>query len=83
MRRMEQWTQEANCRGQDPELFLSPKPEMQRYVKNRFCTDCKVKEECLDYAMARSREPSVQGVWGGMTAQERKDLRAKGERRSA
>ena len=36
------------------------------------CSGCAVQAECAQYAMA---DPDLRGVWAGMTAKERRELR--------
>jgi WhiB family redox-sensing transcriptional regulator len=40
-------------------------------IAKRICSECPVREACLDYAL-RMREP--EGIWGGLTADERRKL---------
>ena len=77
------WRQESACRDTDPQDFY---PEDWEFwdedrisdVKTRFCDQCIVKEECLDFAIG-TRE--TEGIWGGLTHSERKSYirRAKKE----
>lgn len=61
---------DALCTEVDPELFFpngGPVPEARR-----ICGACSVRQECLEYALANG----VQGVWGGTSHRERRDLGA-------
>lgn len=68
------WTDSANCRGEDLDLFY---PERGRYITKRaaqLCGACLVRAECLAYAMQREgpvTADSRAGVWGGLTPDER------------
>lgn len=62
------WTQ-ARCLGEDPELFFEHGREEEAKT---FCAECPVREPCLAYAL-RNRQD--EGVWGGLTEQERARLR--------
>ena len=41
------------------------------------CARCEIQRECLRYALDAS---SIQGVWGGMTEEERRRLQRRGRR---
>jgi hypothetical protein len=42
------------------------------YTAKRVCDSCHVKEQCLEYALEHNISD---GIWGGLTKQERKRLR--------
>lgn len=65
-----QWREAALCREVDPELWYPEVGEMPHAAK-QICSNCPVQASCLADALAR-REPH--GVWGGLTANERKAL---------
>jgi WhiB family transcriptional regulator, redox-sensing transcriptional regulator len=65
------WERRANCLGLDPELFFPEGGESPEPAK-AVCRGCEVRAECLDMAV---REGIVDGVWGGLTAAERRRLR--------
>ena len=73
---LESWYGSRNCRGEDPDMFdPSSEDKVERdelivWAKG-VCADCKVRQDCLDFAL-RNKEES--GVWGGMTTPERKTL---------
>jgi WhiB family transcriptional regulator, redox-sensing transcriptional regulator len=76
------WRAAGACLTADPDLFFpvavgaAASPQVTRAL--RICDDCRVKQECLDFAM-RTREPA--GIWGGTTAEERiRVLRARHRR---
>ncbi|TNY38169.1 WhiB family transcriptional regulator [Thermomonospora catenispora] len=71
------WTDDAICRGADPELFYPINysvPVMVEQVREAkfICAQCPVRAECLDWAL-RAGEPD--GIWGGTTPEERRYLR--------
>jgi hypothetical protein len=66
------WQDDSACRRADPELFFPQLGENAAEAK-RICARCPVRSECLSYAMGR---PDLQGVWGGLTDEERRDVRA-------
>jgi WhiB family redox-sensing transcriptional regulator len=62
------------CKSEDPELFF-PEDYTHRLSVNKaraICQDCPLTTACLEYAM---RDSSLDGVWGGTTPQDRKNLR--------
>lgn len=70
MREASAWRQHARCRGLDPALFY-PSEEEDAESAKAICAVCPVREPCLDYALtAREKD----GVWGGLTARERRRL---------
>lgn len=62
----------ASCASTDPEAFF-PDPGMNPRLAKRVCLGCPVRSECLEWAL---RTGQHHGVWGGLTEQERKRLRA-------
>ncbi|HYZ91614.1 MAG TPA: WhiB family transcriptional regulator [Actinomycetota bacterium] len=72
------WRPKAACQGLDPELFFSSDDIVNRQERlereaeaKAVCTRCTVRSECLTYALDAGER---YGVWGGMTAQERRAL---------
>ncbi|MDQ5874483.1 MAG: WhiB family transcriptional regulator [Actinomycetota bacterium] len=64
--------QRGVCVGHpDPDLWF---PERGRSAEpaKRICARCPVREECLEWALQHEDF----GVWGGLSAQERKRTRA-------
>ena len=62
------WRSRARCRGVDPVIF-HPVNEDDADEAKAICALCPVQEACLEYAIA-AREKD--GVWGGLTARERR-----------
>lgn len=62
------------CTEADPEFWF---PEGSLSYENRLairmCGDCNFTEQCLEYAL----ENNVEGIWGGTTVQQRRDIRKK------
>jgi WhiB family redox-sensing transcriptional regulator len=74
------WRDQARCRGVDPQIFHPPEDDETGAAEAKaICELCSVREPCLEYAIA-AREKD--GVWGGMTARERRRL-IRARRRSA
>jgi WhiB family redox-sensing transcriptional regulator len=63
----EEWQERALCPQTDPEAFFPEKGGSTRDAK-RICARCEVKDECLDYALARDIR---YGIWGGLSERER------------
>jgi len=64
------WRSLARCRGVDPGVF-HPVNEDDADDAKAICALCPVLEACREYAVA-AREKD--GVWGGLTARERRRL---------
>ena len=77
---MSDWRDQAACRGEDPELFFpigaGDAALIQVEQARGVCQRCPVIEECLRFAISTGQDA---GIWGGLTAEERRILR----RRSA
>jgi WhiB family transcriptional regulator, redox-sensing transcriptional regulator len=69
------WWRAAACRDAEPELFfpISAKPASSAQVKRAklICASCPVCSNCLSYALDHRQE---QGIWGGLTEEERRRL---------
>ena len=77
----QRWMARALCHEVDPELFHPSGTPSHATVQARaaksVCAKCPVREDCLDYAL--TAWPRPEGVWGGSTDAERREMR----RRSA
>jgi len=67
----EPWTARALCAQTAPEAFFPEKGGSTREAK-RICLGCEVKDECLEYALARDERF---GIWGGLSERERRKLK--------
>ncbi|QYC38604.1 Transcriptional regulator WhiB [Nonomuraea coxensis DSM 45129] len=67
------WLRRGACRSSDPDLFfpLAPSPLQEARAK-AVCAGCQVLEECRAYAL---RAGESDGIWGGLTPQERRRSR--------
>jgi len=64
------WFDDAACRDVDTDVFF-PVSEAESGAAKAVCATCPVREQCLEFALeARPGD----GVWGGLTAQERHRL---------
>lgn len=70
------WRLHAACAHVDPELFYPPKGATSRPAI-RICTACPVRADCLRSAIEHA-EPY--GIWGGLTANQRRVLRRRAGR---
>jgi WhiB family redox-sensing transcriptional regulator len=69
---MGSWRDQARCRGVDPQVFHpAEEDDLAAAEAKAICDICPVREPCLEYAI-ESREKD--GVWGGLTARERRRL---------
>jgi WhiB family redox-sensing transcriptional regulator len=76
------WWSLAACLTADPELFFpisSSGPALRQVARAKaICTRCEIQQACLGYALDAG---PIQGVWGGMTEEERRPLKQR-ERRA-
>ena len=74
------WWRSAACREMDPELFFPvgargpAAGEIDR--AKAVCADCRVRRQCLQYALATHQ---LHGVWGG-TSEDERQLEARRDR---
>jgi WhiB family redox-sensing transcriptional regulator len=64
------WWGLGACRGLDATIFY-PDDEIQAEAAKSVCAECRVRVECLDYALT-VREKA--GVWGGATERDRRRI---------
>jgi len=78
------WRELSACRQEDPELFFPVVPAgpglAQIEQAKAVCARCKVRAECLRFAMETVQD---HGVWGGTSEEERRSLRRARNRRPA
>lgn len=70
------WRDRGACLHEPPELFfpigtVGP-AALQLAEAKRVCAGCTVRDDCLQWAMSLNVE---QGVWGGLSEDERRSLR--------
>jgi len=68
---MTNWRDEALCRQVDGNLWFPEKGASNKPAKRICNTPCPSRIECLDYALTTGQGF---GVWGGLSAAERKDM---------
>nr|WP_232792649.1 WhiB family transcriptional regulator [Actinacidiphila yeochonensis] len=80
------WHSDAACRSDEAGLFFAPSKEptaarlAREEAAKRVCSRCPVMVECREHALL---QPEPYGVWGGMTAAERRVVLARRRRRDA
>ena len=74
------WREDAACRGIDTDLFYPsaygtgiPRKDHESSPL-AVCRRCDVRTRCLEEALTHN--PPEQGLWGGMSEQDRADMRA-------
>jgi WhiB family transcriptional regulator, redox-sensing transcriptional regulator len=76
------WRAAGACLSADPDLFFpiatGTAAARQIMKAQRICAGCRVRQECLDFAM---RTGEAHGVWGGTTPEERIRVRQQRARR--
>lgn len=70
-KKKELWRFDAACTGMDLDMFF-PEYEKNSGAAKAVCCFCPVMQTCLLYALANHIQF---GIWGGLTARERKRLR--------
>lgn len=66
------WMRNAACRGQGFNTwFPSEESSEEADAARHVCSGCRVRTDCLDYALAAGIR---HGVWGGLSARERTAL---------
>ncbi len=65
------WAEYARCAGVDPDV-LFPVPGQTTGPAKAFCRACPARSQCLEWALETQQK---HGVWGGMTASQRRRLR--------
>lgn len=70
------WTASAVCAQTDPAAYFPEKGSSSVKAKQLCRTVCPVREQCLEYALdfERPNPSSAHGIYGGMSARERKDI---------
>jgi WhiB family transcriptional regulator, redox-sensing transcriptional regulator len=76
------WRHRASCRDEDPELFFpvgTSGPALRQIAEaKKVCRRCPVQKECLAYALDAGL---ADGVYGGMSEDQRRALSRKNKAR--
>ena len=65
------WRDEAACKNKGVSNFFARRDYPQNAEALKFCKECKVKKECLAFALEFEGEGLRYGVWGGVQAMDR------------
>jgi len=68
---MPSWTEDANCKGADADIFFPERGASTRKAK-AICRACNVQLECLEFAIENSEKF---GIWGGLSERERRRIK--------
>ncbi len=73
---IQRWMKDAACTNNKEANWFPEKPGRtpETTLAIKICKECLVKQECLDYAVAR---PELSGIWGGVTARKRSSIRGR------
>jgi WhiB family transcriptional regulator, redox-sensing transcriptional regulator len=78
------WRSSAACLSADPDLFFpisSTGPAENQIARAKMvCAGCRVRRECLEFALTHDQ---TQGIWGGTTPEDRQRDRRRRRRRAA
>jgi WhiB family transcriptional regulator, redox-sensing transcriptional regulator len=78
------WRAAGACLSADPDLFFpisSAGPAERQIARAKMiCAGCRVRRECLDFALSHSQ---VYGIWGGTTREDRQRARRRTRRAAA
>lgn len=80
------WHDDAACHGEDLYLFFGldgerqPAKDVRERKAKAICSQCPVRNPCLDYALAR---PEKYGLYGGLNEDERASERRRRMRRAS
>jgi WhiB family redox-sensing transcriptional regulator len=71
------WASLGACQDSDPDLFFPiaySGPALQQIAEAKaVCARCRVRVDCLSYALESGQDA---GVWGGASAEERREIRS-------
>lgn len=72
----QEWRELAACAGRDESVFFPPTDAERAMVRaaKAVCDGCPVQADCLAYAVETGQ---TEGIWGGLTASERRTYRRK------
>ena len=77
------WQAQGACRDMDSNLFYyedqerGPAKETRIANAKAVCESCKVKKECLEFALQINEQ---HGIWGGLTPEERQSVKRRRQR---
>ena len=73
------WMDLALCAEVDPEIFFPQSNDGHNPGADakRVCMECRVRAQCLEYALARKER---HGIWGGLSERQRRVIERRRER---
>jgi WhiB family transcriptional regulator, redox-sensing transcriptional regulator len=78
------WRHQAACRDTDPEIFFpigTTGPALaQIQAAQSICGTCSVQADCLEWSLSTGQDA---GIWGGLTEEERREIRRGARQRVA
>lgn len=83
MARSLEWMDDARCKGEDVNFWFPEMGGMARHqaeAARNYCASCDVQMECAQYAID---EKIPDGIWGGLSPDQRQKMRAKALREKA
>ena len=82
-RSVKNWRSAAACLAADPDLFfpISTRGPAEKQIARAkmICAGCKVRTECLEFAVSHDL---THGIWGGTTPEDRQRERRRKRRRA-
>ena len=73
------WQETAACKTLPLEMFFPP-AEQEADAAKAICSECTVREPCLEAALAAGERF---GIWGGLSSEERQSVAARRRARAA
>jgi len=75
----QKWRLQAACANRNTDFWFPTDTNISPAAKRalEICRGCQVRTECLNHAMDT---PEFHGIWGGMTAPQRHELRRRAVR---
>jgi WhiB family redox-sensing transcriptional regulator len=65
-----EWMKYAACKGADSQVFFAETNWHENHeIARGFCSECVVRDECLEFAMDNDIS---HGIWGGLSPSQRK-----------
>ena len=69
------WMADAACKTVHTSVFFPTRGQNAEVEQAKaVCSECAVRETCLEYALDLSTRVEVIGIWGGMSAKQREQI---------
>lgn len=70
------WLEGARCIGEEPDLFFPVGTSLDAQTQidraKAVCGECRVRDDCLEWALKTCQDA---GVWGGLDEEQRREIR--------